>query len=428
MSKLLQKLRSRNKEAYTSSDPKIGYRTGFLEFDYKNGMKVTRTITEGDEKGTELEYDSLGIEGGSIVTVLGPSGAGKTALVCQLSGYIARQFPDSLVIHNDVEGAMNEMRFKNLTDWTDEEIENKYVLKSDTRIGHNYLTKQVTEIYQEKMAMKEELMYNTGTKNKYGKDIHALQPTFIITDSIANLVPEDVIDTMEKDEEQRKAARFPLECAKANKQLIMYMTPMLREANIIYIFINHAAKRVNMSNIPEKAFINFMPRDMDAPGGRSPQYNSNNVFYIEGDKKFSTEKDDFFDGFMVKMTITKSRANRAGQVIMLPYNQQSGYNRTYHLFELLHRNDLLAGRSPNIKVKGFEDRTDLRFSRKNFNEKFNELPELRSIVLRTLLPVAQEYLSQALQADMIDMYDIYDTIAEDEDMKDFSDRIARFQV
>lgn len=430
MGKVIKALREKYDDRYVSSDSKVGYPIGLLEFDYKNGKIIETEVIEGKSEGEKYQYHSLGIEGGSIVTILGPSGAGKTAFALQIGARIADRFPDAAIIHNDIEGATSETRFKNISGWDDRKVAEKYVLKSDDRIGHNYLMAQVEEIYQEKMAMKKELMYNTGMKNKYGADVHILQPTIIITDSLANLIPEDVRDTISDDKELKKAARFPMECAKANKQLIMYMTPMLKAANIIYIFINHVHDKISMSITPEKNFINYMPHNKEAPGGRAPQYNANNVFYMEENSggKLKVEKGEPFDGFLVKCIITKSRANRAGQVIILPYNQASGFSATYHIYELLKRHDLLVGKSPNIKIRGYEDRTDLRFKRDGFIEKFNQEPELRKIALTALRPILEEALSQSNAHDdkVSDNFDMYDVMAEGEE--DLSNKLCRIKL
>ena len=418
MARLLNKLRGKYGDKYVSSNPKIGYPTGFLEFDYKNGMEVKTQDVNSKEI---YQYDSLGIQGGSLVTVVGPSGSGKTAFVAQLCATIAKRFPDSEIYHNDIEGAFSETRFANLSGWSLEEVEDKYTLISE-EIGHNYLTSQLQDIYDAKIEMKDELLYDTGMLNKYGKPIHVMQPTFIILDSLPTLMPEDLRSKIVDNKELANASRFPMEVAKANAQLVKFMTPLLKTANIIYIMINHVADDVSMDLFKKKAFLNYLPNDKKIPGGNAPVYYSNNLFYLAEDTagKLREEKGFIFDGFKVKIQIIKSRSNKSGQSIILPYNQTNGFSQTFHIFELLKRFDLIEGRSPHIRVKGFDEK-DLKFSVNNFIEKFNENEKLREVTIGALLPILKDMLSKATKdstlADVHDMYSVLTNIDPTNNLK-----------
>ena len=105
------------------------------------------------------------------------------------------------------------------------------------------------------------------------------------------------------------------------------------------------------------------------------------------------EKGFLFDGFNVKITLVKSRANKSGQSTILPYSQVNGFMKTYHLYDLLDRQNMLKGsRSPHYYIEGHDD---IKFGKKNFIKKFNENDKFKEIVLQALTPYLESLLSKA---------------------------------
>ena len=64
-------------------------------------------------------------------------------------------------------------------------------------------------------------------------------------------------------------------------------------------------------------------------------YLANNIFRVDTASKLTSDKEYGIDGFMTKITIIKSRSNRAGQEIDLVYNQNRGFDNIYSNFTLL---------------------------------------------------------------------------------------------
>ena len=80
--------------------------TGIDVFDYKNGKRIT-------VKGGK-PYISVGVDEGTYIMVIGPSGVGKTTFAIQMAKNIVEPYEESQIVHDDIESATTKMRIKNI--------------------------------------------------------------------------------------------------------------------------------------------------------------------------------------------------------------------------------------------------------------------------------------------------------------------------
>jgi RecA/RadA recombinase len=126
---MLDRLRSNDKKGlFKASQTSISYSTGFSPFDFRNGYMIQ--VRDLREKLLD-EYPSVGIVGGTFVTIVGKSGTAKTTWATQIAANIVRKYENAFVMHYDLEGALTYTRIKNVTNLTQAEMDDKYILKQD---------------------------------------------------------------------------------------------------------------------------------------------------------------------------------------------------------------------------------------------------------------------------------------------------------
>ena len=108
------------------STMEVCYPTGFLNFDFMNGA----IVKVNGRDGRSFNYYSAGIPDGSLVIGIGRSGCGKTTAFVQMAANIIRPFDNGCIFHDDIEGGITYQRRKVLTGFTDEELENKYIIRN----------------------------------------------------------------------------------------------------------------------------------------------------------------------------------------------------------------------------------------------------------------------------------------------------------
>ena len=161
---LIQALRNNSKTGnlFVSNAESIAYKTGFPTIDYTMGTN----INVFDKEGKLLEtYPSLGIPGGSYVTLAGKSAVGKTTLAVQIASNIVRPFDNGAVIHYDIERSSTQTRISTLSRFNINEIrEGKYILRQ-LDCSLESLKLAISEIYLEKINNPDKYKYNSGKKN-----------------------------------------------------------------------------------------------------------------------------------------------------------------------------------------------------------------------------------------------------------------------
>lgn len=378
---LLNRLREKDKKGlFKSSQNSVVYRTGFLPLDYRNGYMLE--IRDMKDKLVDM-IPSVGLVGGTFVTVIGKSGVAKTTWSVQAAYNMVKDFPDNaFVIHYDLEQATNYTRVRNITGASSIELQDKYIIRQEK----NYLEDifdSLIQIANEKEANKKEYIYDTKTVDEFNQPVYAYVPTVVLIDSLPSLASRDM------DEEEMKGQTDSMRMAQKVKQFYKKLLPIIKTYNITVISINHINQKVEVSAFAKtQPQVMYLKMDESLPGGNAPIYFANTLIkFISAGKK--NKADDGFDGFVVRAELLKSRTNKAGQFCHLVYNQLTGFDPILTLYQFAEDNDLLDGRNPYKYFKGYKD---VKFDSRKFRQAFNDNKEIRN----TLMKVCEPYLNDLL--------------------------------
>ena len=369
------------KDARISSEAEfgVGYPTGYLSFDFANGTKVR--VVKKD--GTSFTYNSIGIVDGSMVSCVGRSGCGKTTFVMQMSGEIIRKFPNSAIFHEDIEGGISDMRKRQLLKMTEEEFNERYICRN-TGINTENFYERIKIIHDEKINNREDYEYDTGLYDSSGERIFKLQPTVVILDSLAMLMPGDMADDDELAGPMGAAA-----IARKNTQLIKRIIPMLKIANIIFFVINHILP--DPSLMPKKAQTAWLKVGERVSGGETAIYLANNFLRFDDKNKLSADKDFGINGILVDIQFIKSRTNNAGRVVNMVFDYANGFDHELSMYLLLSNTGRIHGSGVGMYL---EDRTDMKFSKKTFKKKLATEPEFMQLFAKVSLEALDELINQ----------------------------------
>lgn len=385
MSLLVNKYRqTRGKNDVGEARTAMGFKTGIDLLDYKNGKLV---MPKGHKP-----YFSVGIEEGSYIMVIGRSGSGKSTLAIQMACNIVEPYENGAVYIDDVEAAMNMTRIKTISGWDDDMLENKIVHRN-VGITTESFYKNINEVYKLKMEMKDELTVVSDKLDSRGNPIEYLEPTVYILDSLAMLSTDSI-----SEEEELSGQMSQTSVARANASVFRRILPKLKQANIILIVINHVMTKVDINPmVKSKAQINYLKQDETIPGGHTPLYLANNIFRVDPGSKLAEDEKFGIPGFMNKITIIKSRTNRAGQELDCVYDQNNGFSNEYSNFNFLKDQKLVGGAGRSFYLQGAES---IKFSQKAFEEKLYESEELQKVYKKLLAQSLRQFIYMPTVADI----------------------------
>lgn len=355
----------------------VAYPTGFLNFDFKNG-----TVVHVQSATLDCKYYSVGISDGCMIMVIGRSGCGKTTWTIQAAANIVRPFPTSCIFHDDIEGGVQASRIEILTKFTPEELHNKYIRRSAGITAENFY-ERIKTIHDLKMSNRTDFEYDTGLYDSYGNRIFKLEPTVYIMDSLALLMPGQYTE-----EEQMSGQMSSTAAAKTNSMLFKRVIPMLKSANIILFIINHINQNITINPMQRtKAKVSYLKQDETLPGGNSPIYLSNIMVRFDDNSKLKASETFGIDGSMVDITFIKSRSSKAGQSVSLVFNQAVGFDPELSLFVMLKDRGKINGAGAYLYIG---DRSDLKFSQRQFKQKLAEDAEFAKIFMEYVSAVLKE--------------------------------------
>jgi RecA/RadA recombinase len=367
---------TRGKNDVPEARTAFAFKTGLDLLDYKNGKLVT-------VKGGK-PYLSVGVDEGTYIMIVGRSGGGKTALAIQMAASIVGPYENGEIYHDDVEAATDMTRIKALTKWSDDRLEDSYIHRN-VGVTAEAFYNNVRKIYNLKMEMKDQLMIKTEKLDSRGNPISIMAPTVCILDSLALLVPEKF-----SEEEELGGSMSQTAVAKANSMIFQRVVPLLKKANIILIAINHINTKIDINPMQRtKAQVNYMKQDETIPGGNKPIYTANNIFKVDPGSKLTDDKDYGINGFLNKITIIKSRSNRAGQELEVVYDQNTGYDNVYTNFHFLKSEKLISGAGRGFYLEGAED---VKFAQKDFRNKLKASKDLRKAFLRLIGGALKQFI------------------------------------
>ena len=350
----------------------IQYPTGFLNFDFMNGNKVRVKSAERN-----LEYYSIGIPDGCMMSIIGRSGCGKTTFAVQVASNIVRPFDNGVVIHEDIEGGINDIRMQSLTGFYGDDFERRYARRNAGITAENFY-QRMKILHDDKVEHYEDYSYDTGLFDPEGNRVFKLVPTVVILDSVALLMPGKFTE-----EEELSGSMSATASAKTNSSLFKRLMPMLKAANIILIMINHITDQIDINPMQrKKGQLAYLKQGEALPGGKTITYLSNFMIRCDDNTKLKGEEAFGINGILVDMQICKSRNARSGLTTTLVFDYDNGFDPELSLLVMLKERKLVGGAGAYLYLK---DRSDIKFSQKQFKEKLIENPEFAQLFIETCL-------------------------------------------
>lgn len=338
----------------------VGYPSGFLNFDFMNGTLV-RSVNEAS--GINEEYYSIGIADGSMNTIIGRSGCGKTTFCVQTACNIIRPFQTSCVFEDSIETGLTWPRRALLARFPEAELKERYIARN-TGVTAENLYKRIKMIHDLKLANKDQFMYDTGKLDTFGMPIRLFEPTVYILDSIAMLMPGDMTDN-----DELSTGMAVTSGAKTVTQLMRAIIPMLKAANIIMLVVNHILQDVSINPMQrKKADVAYLKQGETLPKGKTVIYLSNSIIRLDDVTKLKSDEKFKVNGSLVDISLVKSRNSRANQVTTLVFNQETGYDPDLSLLVFLNNAGRVHGAGVGLF---FDDHSDFKFSMGNFKQKLH---------------------------------------------------------
>lgn len=359
----------------------VAYPTGFLSFDFMNG-----TVVHVKSDNMDFTYNSVGIVDGSMVTVIGRSGCGKTTWIMQSAGDIIRPFKTSCIYHDDIEGGIVNARAELLLKMGGQELSDRYLARNSGITAENFYERLKT-IHDLKMENKEDFEYDTGLYNTKGERIYKLEPTVYILDSLAMLMPEKYTE-----EEELSGQMSATAAAKTNSSIFRRIIPMLKAANIILFVVNHITQAVSINMFDKKpAQVSYLKPDETLGGGRVAVYVSNLLIKLSDSSKLKPTEGFGIHGSLVDLQLLKSRTSAAGRTISLVFDYEKGFDRDLSLFHLIKESGLIKGAGAYLYFDGYDSN---KFSQKTFKDKLQTSPELQVAFYTTALKALEGLITK----------------------------------
>ena len=363
----------------------VAYPTGFLTFDFRNGTTAISLLPDGSHR----QYYSIGLADGSIVMVIGRSACGKTTWAIQAAGNIVRNFENSAIYYEDIEGGISNSRLYKLAGMSPEVAKSKFIHRNTGITCENFYAR-IKMIHDIKLNNRDEFQYDTGIYNELGERVYKLQPTIVILDSLALLMPETL-----SEEDELSGQMSTTATAKMNAKIFRTIIPMLKAANIILIVINHITQAIAINPMQrKKAQVSYLKMDESLPGGNTPIYLANNIIRFDDGSKLKESEVFGFDGNITEVTLVKSRTNKAGQSVPMVFDQSNGFDADLSMFIFLKQRGRVNGAGAYLYL---DDRSDKKFSQKGFKEKLASDPEFKQIFNVIALDEMKSMLSETYE-------------------------------
>lgn len=357
----------------------VAYATGFLGFDFLNGTVVHVKTPE-----KKFKYNSVGIVDGSITMVIGRSGCGKTTWLVQTAGNIMRRFDKACVWHDDVEGGIVETRRERLTGLFGNDLKDRY-LSRNSGVNTESVYERIKIIHDLKLENRADYEYDTGLYTSRGEKIYKLQPSIYILDSLAMLTPDKYTE-----EDELSGQMSTTAAAKANAQLFRRIVPLLKSANIMLFVVNHITQAIDINPMAKKkAKLSYLKQDESLPGGNTPIYLANLLIRFDDNTKLKDSEGLGIAGNIVDLSLLKSRTSNVGKSIPLVFDHKRGFDAELSLFQLLKDMKMVNGAGAYLYLK---DRSDIKFSQKQFKDKLIESEEFRKLFMEVSLEALEQLI------------------------------------
>lgn len=369
----------------------ISYPTGNMMVDYMNGQRID-VYDENDN--LIMQYDSVGIEDGKMVSIIADPGLGKTTIAQQSAVSIASRYLNSFVIHEDAEQSSNLNRVRNITGVSTKWIKNHYVLIQDTHTES--FVSRIMDHVKTKLNNRKEFEYDTGLKDMFGNNIKHLIPTVVILDSLAVMRSEEgSFDASGKskikdDIDNATGNMYAARNAKITSEMFKQIIPFLKKANIILLVINQINRKINTGFVPQARDLVGLGENETISGGRAVLYLSNNLIRFKNKGMLKPDKDYGINGNIIEATYLKSRSAATNVPFDLIFDKQKGYSSALSLLHMLIKENVCKKSGKGYYLKPYKD---IIFTKKTFIQTAKEHPELVVALYDLSLPILQRHLS-----------------------------------
>lgn len=373
---LLEELKKRDKKKLFAFDDitDVSFKTGFKILDYANGYwKAIKDVKTGEVK----YYPMVGVPRGSLCSIIGETGGGKSTLATQMGWNIVKDFENGLLFIIDCEKSHLPDRIARLTN-TDIDEPRINIVKDKSDIESVLM--MFNSICEVKAESGKEYMYEIKDVGEKGKSVWVYIPTVFIIDSLPKFNSSEYND---------ENLGTNMDQARAAKDISRFCNNIVDKSwkyNIIWLFINHIRPKVQ-SNV----FSGSAPRELlvlngateTLPRGAVVQYLSNIYYRLRtGKKEPYTIDSDGFSGTKCQVQIAKSRTNVVGTSYPLTFNYNTGFDPIMTEYEYANSLGLIGGKSPYLY---FISNPEVKFSRKLIRERYYD-DEFRKIMNNALAP------------------------------------------
>ena len=365
------------KGLFKSNNEYITYSTGLLPLDYANGF--WQEVTENGEKKI---IPVTGITGGTVVTIIGTTGTGKTTLATQMAYNIIRNFEDSTMIFVDTEKSSSRERIINLAraKYDDPRI----ILKKDQTSIEDIL-EMFTDICETKEKGGDRYKYKVKGRTYDGSDMKVYVPTVFVIDSLPNFNSKEF---------NTEDLGTNVDGMRGAKDITRFFTNVLDRMwtyNVTIFVINHIRPKADMN--PYAGTPNglmMLGQGEQLPRGQVAQYYSNTFFRIKVRKSDAyTIEENGFEGFKSTIQLAKSRTNTVGTTFPVAFIGEQGFDSYYTIYEYANALGLIKGRNPYLYFEGLDE---YKFNRKDFRKLLATVPEFRVGVLTVIRPYLEALL------------------------------------
>jgi energy-coupling factor transporter ATP-binding protein EcfA2 len=337
-----------------------------------------------NKEGELVRIPNIGIPGGSLVSIIGSTGNGKTTLAVQMGWNIVKNFDDGMLIIVDCEKSSERERICNILNCARDEprlrLNKEHSSIDDVLESFDILCKT-------KEAGGKRYMYEVKNRTFNGESFWTYVPTVYIIDSLPKFNCRDFND---------KDLGGNTDSMRGAKDVTRFYTNIVDRAwqfNVIFIVINHIRPNLIMNPYasPPRGLMMINPQSETLPRGSVAQYYSSIYFRINSKKSAAyTIADDGFTGFKCDIQLAKSRTNIVGSTFPVTFNSDRGFDPVYSMYEFASSLGLVQGRNPYLTIKGFEER---KFNRKEFVTLMTVDENFRNGVLTVLRPYYESLLS-----------------------------------
>ncbi len=379
MSKLHELLVSGDKKKIFNfaNIPSIGYPSGLLPLDYSNGYWVH--VNNKEKKGIPDRWLNIGTQGGTFYTIIGNSGVAKTTLAVQIGSAEVRDFTTGDFYHIDAEGTSNPTRVQQLNRYSDDMMNEKYHFPDVIYVEDVF--KLIYDMAKIKVS-DSAFSYHTGYYDQFGNEIVIPQPTVVLIDSLPSLQTKDV-----EDSDELGSQTYNMRLAIAYNTFYKRLRPIIRDANITVMAINHLKEKPELGFVKTQAKIQYLKPNENIPGGSGPIYYSQNLLRMIYRGKFTEEKHGF-GGFMVEAQNLKSKTNKSGTSVKLIFHEKYGFEPMLTLMQMAEDYELIKGRNPYCYL---ESNPELKFNTKDISYVHN--PDIQAALVDACKPLLYNMIS-----------------------------------